>query len=52
MMKGHLDAPVTIQTEVEKDAAGKRVDVGTTPKLYPVGAAIAYGASVGPRPTN
>lgn len=42
--------PVTIQKEVEKDAAGKRVDVGTTPRLYPEGAPIQFGASVGPRP--
>ncbi len=50
IMKKHASAPVTIQTEVEKDASGKRVDVGMKPALYPVGAAIPYGASVGPRP--
>jgi hypothetical protein len=50
IMKKHPSAPVTIQTEVEKDANGKKVDVGMTPALYPVGAAIPYGASVGPRP--
>lgn len=50
IMKKHPNAPVTIQTEVEKDANGKKVDVGMTPALYPVGAAIPYGASVGARP--
>lgn len=50
IMKKHGSAPVTIQKEVEKDARGKRVDVGMTPALYPVGAAIPFGASVGPRP--
>lgn len=50
IMKKHPSAPVTIQTEVEKDANGKKVDVGMTPALYPVGAQIPYGASVGPRP--
>ncbi len=50
IMKKHPSASVTIQKEVEKDARGKRVDVGMTPALYPVGAAIPYGASVGPRP--
>jgi hypothetical protein len=50
IMKKHPSAPVTIQREVEKDANGKRVDVGMTPALYPVGAPIPYGASVGPRP--
>lgn len=50
IMKKHPSAPVTIQTEVEKDASGKVVDVGMTPMLFPDGAAIPYGASVGPRP--
>jgi lipoprotein-anchoring transpeptidase ErfK/SrfK len=50
IMKKHPNAPVTIQREVEKDAAGVRVDVGTTPKLWAVGQQIQFGASVGPRP--
>ncbi len=50
MTKKFPQMPVTIQREVEKDAAGKRVDVGMTPRLYEVGADIQFGASVGPRP--
>lgn len=50
MVKAHPNTPVTFQKEVEKDAAGKKVDVGTTPKLWAVGETIAFGASVGPRP--
>jgi hypothetical protein len=49
MAKSHASMPVTIQKEVERDAHGAKVDVGRTPKLYPVGAPINYGASVGPR---
>jgi lipoprotein-anchoring transpeptidase ErfK/SrfK len=50
MVKIHADTPVTIQREVERDAAGNRVDVGRTPVLWGVGEEIRYGASVGPRP--
>jgi lipoprotein-anchoring transpeptidase ErfK/SrfK len=50
MVKRHPSTPVTIQREVERDAAGNVVDVGRTPRLWAPGAAIAYGASVGPRP--
>jgi len=50
LAKKHPNMPVTIQREVEKDAAGKKVDVGTTPKLWAVGDQIQFGASVGPRP--
>lgn len=50
MVKSHPSTPVTIQREVELDAAGKKVDVGTTPVLYAPGDAIRFGASVGPRP--
>lgn len=50
MVRRHPDTPVTFQREVEKDAAGKRVDVGMTPKLWAVGETIEFGASVGPRP--
>jgi lipoprotein-anchoring transpeptidase ErfK/SrfK len=49
MVKQHADTPVTIQREVELDAAGNRVDVGRTPVLWAVGEEIDYGASVGPR---
>jgi len=49
MAKQHGAMPVTIQKEVELDAAGNKVDVGRTPALWAEGAAIAYGASVGPR---
>lgn len=47
--KKHPSMPVTIQHEVELDANNQRVDVGRTAALYPVGAPIRYGASVGPR---
>ena len=50
IMKQHPDAPVTFQREVEKDAAGKRVDVGSKPTLWAPGETISFGASVGPRP--
>lgn len=50
MVREHTQVPVTIQQEVEKDANGQVVDVGTSPALYPVGAQINFGASVGPRP--
>ena len=41
---------ITFQKEVERDAAGRKVDVGMTPKLWAVGETIPFGASVGPRP--
>lgn len=50
IVRNHPNTPVTIQREIEKDAAGKRVDVGMTPALYMVDQPIQYGASVGPRP--
>jgi hypothetical protein len=50
MVKDFPSIPVTIQREYELDADGKRVDVGMTPKLYPLGAPIRFGSSVGPRP--
>lgn len=42
--------PVTIQREIEVDAVGDPVDVGTTPALWGKDLPIAYGESVGPRP--
>ena len=50
MVKNFPSTPVTFQREVELDAAGRKVDVGTTPKLYAPGEPIRFGASVGPRP--
>jgi hypothetical protein len=50
MVKAFPNTPVTFQREVELDAAGKKVDVGTTPALYAPGQQIRFGASVGPRP--
>jgi lipoprotein-anchoring transpeptidase ErfK/SrfK len=50
MVNRRASTPVTIQQEVEIDAAGMPVDVGRTAAVWPVGAPIAYGASVGPRP--
>lgn len=50
MVKDIANTPVTIQKEVERDAEGRLVDVGTTPALWAPGEAIRFGASVGPRP--
>ena len=50
MVKAFPNTPVTFQREVERDAAGNRVDVGRTPALWAVGQQINWGASVGPRP--
>jgi hypothetical protein len=50
MVKHHPSIPVTIQREVELDAKGNKVDVGTKPTLYAPGAQIQFGASVGARP--
>lgn len=49
MVKAHPSTPVTIQREVERDAAGRVVDVGRVPVLWEPGDEIAFGASVGPR---
>jgi hypothetical protein len=49
MVKPFPSIPVTIQREVELDALGKKVDVGTTPALYAPGTPIEFGASVGAR---
>ena len=50
LVKTHPTTPVTIQREVERDPSGKLVDVGVTVAVWPVGAPIVFGASVGPRP--
>lgn len=50
MVKPHASTPVTIQTEVERDARGQIVDVGKTPALWAPGESIKFGASVGERP--
>lgn len=47
--KQHPSTPVTIQREVELDANGAVVDVGTTPALFEPGEAIQYG-KCGTRP--
>lgn len=49
LVKGHASTPVTIQQELELDAAGEPVDVDTPVSLWAPGEDIAYGASVGPR---
>ena len=49
MVKDHPSTPVTIQQEVELDAAGNPVDVGSDVELWAPEDRIAYGASVGPR---
>lgn len=50
MVKPHPNTPITFQREVELDAAGHKVDVGTTPAVWAEGEMITFGASVGPRP--
>jgi lipoprotein-anchoring transpeptidase ErfK/SrfK len=50
LVRDHPATPVTIQEEVEVDAAGQPITVGITPVLWPVDAEIPFGASVGPRP--
>jgi lipoprotein-anchoring transpeptidase ErfK/SrfK len=50
MVKPHGSTPITIQKEVERDAMGRKVDVGTTPAIWDLGEQITFGASVGPRP--
>ena len=49
LVRDHPSTPVTIQLEVEVDAAGQAVDVGMTPVLWPPGVELPFGASVGPR---
>ncbi|MCB9593006.1 MAG: L,D-transpeptidase [Sandaracinaceae bacterium] len=49
MVRSHASTPVTIQQEVELDAAGNEVDVDTEVTLWGPEDTIAYGASVGPR---
>ena len=50
IVKQFASTPVTIQKEVERDAAGNKVDVGRSAAVWAVGVPIAFGASVGPRP--
>jgi hypothetical protein len=50
MVKKHPSTPVTFQTEVERDAMGRVVDVGRLPALWTPGEEIEFGASVGTRP--
>jgi hypothetical protein len=50
MVRSHPSTPITFQREVERDAAGHKVDVGLSPALWQPGEMIQFGASVGPRP--
>jgi hypothetical protein len=50
MVRNHPNTPITFQREPERDAAGRRVDVGMRPTLWLPGQQIQFGASVGPRP--
>ena len=50
IVKQFASTPVTIQKEVERDANGKKVDVGVAAALFPADGSITFGASVGPRP--
>ncbi|MGE0791741.1 MAG: L,D-transpeptidase [Sandaracinaceae bacterium] len=49
MVRGHGSTPVSIQREVELDAAGHEVDVDTEVTLWAPGDDIEFGASIGPR---
>ena len=49
LVREHASTPVTIQQELELDAAGNAVDVDTEVTLWGIGDEIEYGASVGPR---
>jgi len=50
LVRYHPDTPVTVQREPEQDAAGNVVDLGSAVTLWPVGADIEYGVSVGDAP--
>lgn len=50
LVRRHPSIPVTIQDEIEYDAAGAPVGVGASPVLWPAGVELPFGASVGPRP--
>jgi len=50
LIRNHASTPVTIQREVERDAAGNVVDIGTSVTLWTVGQEIDYGTSVGEPP--
>ncbi|MEC7518713.1 MAG: L,D-transpeptidase [Myxococcota bacterium] len=49
LVRRHPSTPVTIQQELERDAAGAVVDVGAEVTLWAPDEEIRYGASVGPR---
>lgn len=49
LVREHASTPVTIQQEVELDAAGNEVDIDTEVTLWAPGEEIQFGASVGPR---
>ncbi len=49
LVKDHPATPVTIQQEVEVDAVGRPVDLGSEIALFAPGERVVYGASVGPR---
>lgn len=49
LVRNHASTPVTIQQEVELDAAGNEVDLDTEVTLWGPEDEIQYGASVGPR---
>lgn len=50
LVRDHASTPITIQKEVERDASGAEIDVGSTVALWELGETIAYGQSVGPAP--
>ncbi|MBW2736061.1 MAG: L,D-transpeptidase, partial [Deltaproteobacteria bacterium] len=50
LVRDHPSTPITLQKEVERDAMGAAVDVGSTLTLWKPGVAIQYGESVGPAP--
>lgn len=50
LLRDHASTPITFQKEVERDASGAEVDVGSQVTLWKPGAPIQYGESVGPAP--
>jgi hypothetical protein len=49
LVRNHPSTPITIQKEIELDAAGNPVDIDTEPVIWLPDEEIVYGVSVGPR---
>ncbi len=50
LIRHHASTPVTIQSEVETDVEGNRIDLGVDAVLWAEGVEIDYGDSVGDAP--